>query len=67
MTLINQPEPCLFQDPEVAKAVRESLGEGFTLYNIAVARCQQILGNIVKDISGLMSDSQVRHITGAHF
>lgn len=37
----------LFQDPEISDALKEYLGEGFTLYIIAVARCEHILSDIV--------------------
>lgn len=49
----------LFQDPEIAGALEDYLGEGFALYTNAVARCQHILNDIVANISGLVSTVQV--------
>lgn len=53
----------LFQDAEIADALKEYLGEGFALYTNAVARCQHILRDIVANISGLVSTVQVPTIS----
>jgi hypothetical protein len=59
ITLIDEQGLNLFQNPEVADALREYLGEGFILYTNAVARCQHTLSDIVANISGLVSTLQV--------
>ncbi|KAE8416101.1 hypothetical protein BDV36DRAFT_284843 [Aspergillus pseudocaelatus] len=48
----------LFQDPEISDALKEYLGEGFTLYINAVARCEHILSDIIANISGLVATPQ---------
>ena len=55
---LQKPDSSLFEDPEIAEAVREYLGEGYIQYKGAIDRCQCILEGIAKDISGL-SCSQV--------
>ncbi|OQE14181.1 hypothetical protein PENFLA_c040G02035 [Penicillium flavigenum] len=59
ITLIDEQGLNLFQNPEVADALKEYLGEGFVLYTNAVARCQHIFNDIVANISGLVSTLQV--------
>ncbi|KAJ5908063.1 hypothetical protein N7495_000745 [Penicillium taxi] len=58
IALIDEQGSNLFQNPEVADALKEYLGEGFMLYTNAVARCQCILSDIVANISGLVSTNQ---------
>ncbi|EAW21203.1 uncharacterized protein NFIA_063640 [Aspergillus fischeri NRRL 181] len=56
--LIHQPNSDLFQDPKVAHAIREYLGDGYVPYERAVGRCQRILAEIASNIGGLASESQ---------
>ncbi|KAK2768771.1 hypothetical protein FQN54_000627 [Arachnomyces sp. PD_36] len=56
--LITQPNSDLFQDPEIAHAIREHLGDGYVPYQRTVVRCQQILAEIATNIGGLASQSQ---------
>ncbi|KAE8327762.1 hypothetical protein BDV39DRAFT_214932 [Aspergillus sergii] len=58
IALIDERGLNLFQDPEISDALKEYLGEGFTLYLNAVARCEHILSDIVSNISGLVATSQ---------
>lgn len=60
-TLILTPDASLFGDPDVVNAVQEYLGEGFPLYENAVFRCHDALTELVNNIQGLTSDSQVSH------
>ncbi|GES64972.1 hypothetical protein ATEIFO6365_0009046700 [Aspergillus terreus] len=56
--LIRQPNSDLFQDPTIAHAVREYLGNGYVPYQRAVVRCQRVLAEIASNIGGLASESQ---------
>lgn len=58
--LICKPHPNLFQHPDISDAVSQYLGDGYGPYQNAVTKCESALEDIVKDIGGLMSDSQVR-------
>jgi hypothetical protein len=57
--LISQPHSGLFEDPDIADAANDFLGEGYTLYLSALARCETALEDIAKDISGLLPSPQV--------
>ncbi|KAH8429085.1 uncharacterized protein LDX57_006755 [Aspergillus melleus] len=57
--LIDETGFDLFQDPGIADALKEHLGEGFALYLNAVTRCEYILGTIVANIGGLVSTVEV--------
>lgn len=59
IALIDERGLDLFQDPEVADALKEYLGEGFTMYTNAVARCEHTLSDIIANIGGLVSTTQV--------
>ncbi|PKY00855.1 hypothetical protein P168DRAFT_299736 [Aspergillus campestris IBT 28561] len=61
--LLKQSNSSLFEDPEVAHAVQEYLGDGYEPYTIAVTRCQEVLTEIAGHIRGLASDSQINLAT----
>ncbi|RAL17609.1 uncharacterized protein BO97DRAFT_430582 [Aspergillus homomorphus CBS 101889] len=58
MAMINDSGLSRFDNPEIAEALQEYLGEGATLYINAITRCEAILGDIVANTSGLISSSQ---------
>lgn len=55
-----QTTSVIFDNPQVAEAVEEYLGDGYQHYIVALSRCEQILADIAGNIGGLASDKQVR-------
>ncbi|KAJ5622843.1 hypothetical protein N7490_011448 [Penicillium lividum] len=53
-----QTTSIIFENPEVAKGVKEYLGDGYEHYIGALSRCEQILTEIVGHIKGLSSEKQ---------
>lgn len=55
---LTDPDLDLLRNQEVADAIRDHLGEGFQLYLDALARCQDTICNIVKNLNGLVSGAK---------
>ncbi|KAL4985784.1 hypothetical protein BDW68DRAFT_189390 [Aspergillus falconensis] len=55
---LSDPDLDLLSNQEVADAIRDYLGEGLQLYLDALARCQNTICNIVKNLNGLVSGTK---------
>lgn len=49
----SQLSPAIFQDPDIAEAVDEYLGEDRDIYYDAVQRCHRVLAELIGSIEGL--------------
>ncbi|KAL2782475.1 hypothetical protein BJX66DRAFT_192514 [Aspergillus keveii] len=57
-SILTGPDLSLWNDDEVADAIRDYLGEGYQLYINALERCQQKICTIVNNLNGLVSDTR---------
>ncbi|KAL2861219.1 uncharacterized protein BJX67DRAFT_367074 [Aspergillus lucknowensis] len=57
-SLLTDPGLSLWNDDEVADAIRDYLGDGFQLYMNALERCQQKICTIINNLNGLVSDTR---------
>ncbi|KAL4733248.1 hypothetical protein BDV11DRAFT_214090 [Aspergillus similis] len=55
---LSDPDLDFLSNQEVADAIRDYLGEGLQLYLDALARCQNMICNIVKNLNGLVSGTR---------